>query len=273
MNAQPSIVPLPCGCFFSGREFIIDLECEEHREEPDIDSDAEQTEFTFDQLDERAKEKARDAYRFTSDYPHDDWWDAVYDDADTIASMMGIEIKRKHRQTYGGSIVTGPQIWFSGFSCQGDGACFEGNWYPVKDPLAALNAVMAHAPQDERLHAIAFDLAHMSERCLALIPDASVHVEHTGSYYHSGCTRFDVELPTPDALDMDNELQMMTWNALVTRHGLVFNAFEEEIKTALRAFMDWIYRQLEAEHDYLMSDEVVDGYLAELTFDEDGREV
>ena len=273
MNALAAVVTLPCGCFFRGREFVADSSCEEHRDDPDIDDDPEKTEFTFDELDDRAKEKARDAYRYSEHYPHDSWWDSVYEEADLFARMMGIEIKRRHQQTYGGGIVSGPQIWFSGFCSQGDGACFEGNWHPVSDPLRALNAVMEHAPQDECLHEIAFDLAHMSERCNALIPDASVHVEHSGRGVHSGCTSIDVHLPTPHTVDEDNELQVMVFNALLRKHGLEFEAFEAEIKAALRAFMDWIYRQLEAEHDYLMSDEVVDEYLAELTFDEDGREV
>lgn len=30
------IVPMPCGCFFRGREFIVDPGCAEHGPEPDI---------------------------------------------------------------------------------------------------------------------------------------------------------------------------------------------------------------------------------------------
>lgn len=237
----------------------------------DDDDSTEQVEFSFDELSARAKERARDEYRANGiDYS---WWDSVYEDADTIAAMMGIEIKRKHHTTHGGQIITGPQIWFSGFSCQGDGACFEGNWYPTKDPLASLSAVMDHAPQDARLHEIALDLADYSERCLALIPEAEAHVEHTGSYYHSGCTRIDVRLPTPHNVDEENEFQRMTWNALVTHHRLTFAVFEDDLKTTLRAFMDWIYRQLNEEHDWLMSDEHIDEALADYTFDEDGNTV
>ena len=33
---------------------------------------------------------------------------------------------------------------------------------------------------------------------------------------------------------------------------------EEAVRDELRAFADWIYRQLEQDHDYLMSDEAVD---------------
>lgn len=41
----------------------------------------------------------------------------------------------------------------------------------------------------------------------------------------------------------------------------------------MRAFAEWIYETLEAEHDYLMSDEVVDMQLEDQTFDENGSEV
>lgn len=233
------------------------------------DDEDEQTEFTFDQLDDRAKERARDWYRDGAlDY---DWWDSVYDDAAIIADMLGIEIDTKPVRLMGGGTRHDPAIYFSGFACQGDGACFDGDWRPVSDPLRQLNAVMEHAPQDEKLHEIAFEFAYLSERC-ALIPDAWARVRHSGHYYHPGCTSIEFDLPTPDNVDEDNELQLMVWNALCTKARLDYDTFEADITAALRSFMDWIYRQLESEHDYLTSDENVDesilanGY----TFDEDG---
>jgi hypothetical protein len=49
-------------------------------------TDTEERTYTFDELSERAKDTARDAIRY--DDVHDDWWDAVYEDA----VNMGIEI-------------------------------------------------------------------------------------------------------------------------------------------------------------------------------------
>ena len=48
---------------------------------------------------------------------------------------------------------------------------------------------------------------------------------------------------------------------------------EEAVRDELRAFADWIYRQLEQDHDYLMSDEAVDESIRanEYEFDESGR--
>jgi hypothetical protein len=91
--------------------------------------------YTYDELSDKAKEKARDWYRGPGlDY---DWWDAVYDDAKTIAFLMGIEIEH---------------IYFSGFSSQGDGAQFEGTYRYRK---GSVKAIKAHAPEDTVLHGIA----------------------------------------------------------------------------------------------------------------------
>lgn len=266
MTPTPSIVNLPCGCFFRGREMVADGACPDHC--GDDDDEGIQEDFTFAELSPRAKDRARDEYRENGIDPG--WWDSVYAEADEIASAIGIEIGQKRAETYGGAIVTEPRIWFDGFYSQGDGACFEGDWSPARYPLSALNAVIDLAPQDTQLHEIAFSFAHMSERCNALIPDASAHIEHSGHGHHSGCTRIDVELPTSPNVDEENELQLMVWNALVEKHGLVYESFEKELTTALRAFMDWIYRRLEEEHDYLTCDETADAALADLKFDEDG---
>ncbi|KAB2699348.1 hypothetical protein F9K79_09650 [Ochrobactrum sp. Kaboul] len=262
MNAAlPLIVSLNCGCFFRGRFLIETPECEEHRKLESLDDiDDEPAEFKFDQLSDRAKERARDNYR--EGYPDHDWWDSVYDDAVTIAEMMGIEIDGTARQ---------PSIQFSGFWSQGDGASFSGRWTPLADPLASLNKVMEYAPRDKELHSLAFDLALLSEGCRDLIPDAYVRVTNSGYYSHSGSTHFDIGLPLPDNIDEDNELQVMVYEALLKARDLDFDSFEDRIKASLRGFMDWIYDQLEAEHEYLTSDQVVDEALADYNFDEDGE--
>ena len=54
----------------------------------------EVTVFKFNELDDKAKEKAREWYREGAlNY---DWWDSVYEDAERIAEILGIELK--HRQ-------------------------------------------------------------------------------------------------------------------------------------------------------------------------------
>lgn len=266
MTASHSIVTLPCGCFFRGREFVVDSQCTEHRD----DDAADEAVFSFEHLSPRAKENARADYRENGlNY---DWWDDVFEDVIRIAPMMGIELDLNIERLADGRQFHSAAIYFRGFNLQGDGACFTGDWVPVDDPLASLSAVMAHAPTDDRLHEIALALAHMSERCNALIPGAKVTISRgRSSYCHPYSVDIDVDLPTPDSLDEDNGLQVLTFNALCRRYGLEYETFEPEITHWLRTFMDWIYRQLEAEYDHLTSDEVVDDMLSDHKFDEEGN--
>src|SRR5690606_17615749 len=77
----------------------------------DIDDiDDEQTEFTFDQLDDRAKDHARDQHRDIN-VDHD-WWDSTYEDAITIAEMLNISIRTRTVKLYGGGTRQEPQIMF-----------------------------------------------------------------------------------------------------------------------------------------------------------------
>ena len=182
------------------------------------------TVYQFAELSDRAKERARDWYRYGA--LMDDWYETVYDDAVEIAGLMGIEIDQRSARTMGGSTVKHPAIYFSGFSSQGDGACFEGRYSYAKGSVAA---VKAHAPLDKDLHEIASALQEVQRRHFYQL---SASVKHTGRYYHEYCTEIQVwkenDLECPDLVD------------------------------ALRSFMRWIYQRLEAEHDYLLSDESVD---------------
>jgi hypothetical protein len=51
---------------------------------------------------------------------------------------------------------------------------------------------------------------------------------------------------------------------------VTMESIEDSVTQLMRDFDDYIYSQLEAEHDYLTSDECIDQYLAEEKFDADG---
>ena len=82
------------------------------------------TVYQFPELSDAAKEKARSWYRELG--PHDDWWDAVYEDFERICDILGVRLKTRPVRLMGGGTREKPCIWFSGFWSQGDGACFEG---------------------------------------------------------------------------------------------------------------------------------------------------
>lgn len=205
-------------------------------------STASVTVYQFDELDDRAKEKAREWYREGAfDY---NWWDFTYEDAKHVLAECGFTID---------------QVFFSGFWSQGDGACFEGRWAAgdVKPGKA-----VEEAPQDERVRGIA-----TAVEALALkYPDAGMRVKHRGHYSHEYCTEFETWLGTREIPDDGSALWM-------GQEDIVDEEAEKEIVEFSRDAMRWIYRQLEAEYDYQNADEQVDDAIRanEYEFTEDGR--
>lgn len=84
----------------------------------------ETTVYRLDELSDTAKDKARAWYREGGfDY---EWYDAVYEDFQRIAEILGIDFRIRAVRLMGGGTRRDPCIWFRGFWSQGDGACWEG---------------------------------------------------------------------------------------------------------------------------------------------------
>lgn len=214
--------------------------------------------FKFEELSDKAKDKAREWYRDAGQ--HDEWWEFTYEDAVACAGILGIKIAER-RQPWR-NITTGkegvsvsPAIFFSGFWSQGDGACFEGSYAYAK---GAAKALREHAPQDEKLHSIADDLA-----ALPYGEGWSAGIKTNGRYSHSGCMSVDVGFD--DAAFRVN-------GATDDLPQAEFTAGEKTITQAMRAFADWIYRQLEKEYERQNADEQVDENILanEYEFEENG---
>lgn len=181
--------------------------------------------YQFDELSDKAKEKAREWYRTGQlDY---DWWASVYEDADTIASIIGIDIDRKGKCT--------PAIYFSGFCSQGDGACFEGSYRYKKGWRKELAEYAPRIGTNIEVWQIAEALQAIQARHFYKL---EATCRHRGHYQHSGCMSVDVEHAEDRYRDIGDA--------------------EDEIRDQLRLFADWIYDRLESEHDWLMADEQVD---------------
>lgn len=189
------------------------------------------TVYTFDELDDHAKERAREWWRTAENSDFDT--DYIIEDAQRMATILGIEFDTKPVKLMGGGTRTDPVVYWSGFSSQGDGACFEGSYSYAK---GAAKAIRAEAPQDVRLHQIADDLQAAQRKAFYRL---TAHCKHSGHYYHSGCMRVSV-------FYQDDE-----WRDLP-------EGSEDAITEALRDFANWIYSQLEQEYEYRMSDENVD---------------
>jgi hypothetical protein len=163
-----------------------------------------------------------------------DWWDCTYDDFKVSMTAVGIRVDR---------------MYFSGFCSQGDGACFEGH---VEDWGLFLQS-----------------LGYDSPALLALADTGwRFSVTHSGHYYHQNCTSFTVCMNTLDCNDaIDNkefaevfspyksDLQTAAWMAVIAAYSR--DTLVEQFTEAFKGHMRELYKDLEAEHDYLTSDEVV----------------
>lgn len=182
----------------------------------------------FDALDERDKAKILDKHRHWN--TEVDWWDSAYDRFKEDMDAKGIHVTN---------------IYFSGFSSQGDGACFEGAVYDWPVFLKALgydNHVLIDFAKDTW----------------------SFNVKHRGHYYHENCTSFHMEFPLPEDYEEWDFLQVYGCGeelrdaALITALSVHSgNALEAQFTDAFKDHMRDLYRRLEEEHEYLTSDEVV----------------
>ena len=187
--------------------------------------------FTFDELNDAAKEKAREWYREGAlDYA---WWEFLYENVKTAGKCLGINVD---------------DIYFSGFHSQGDGACFTGTYDYRKGWRAALKAEFG----DNNLSALTTIGEALQAVQKPVFYRLSTGVRQTGRGSDEYSTTIDVDdRDVPDGLPVD----------------------EDALKDALRDFMRWIYRSLEAEYEWLNADEQVDELIKanEYTFTEDGK--
>ena len=206
----------------------------------------ETTVYRLDELSDAAKDNARAWYREGGfDY---DWYAFVFEDFQRIAEILGIRLKTRAARLYGGGTRQEPQISFTGFWSQGDGASYQAFYAYRKN---ATREIRSYAPKDTRLHAIADDLQVAQRRNFYQL---RADVSHRGHYYHEYCMAISVERDSPTCQDMTEDA-------------------EDAVIEALRDLARWLYRQLERERDYLSSDEAVDETIAanEFTFTETGQ--
>ena len=202
----------------------------------------ERTVYQFSELSDQAKEAARDEYR-RGGHLHHEWWDSIYEDAERVATCLGITFDQ---HPGGKNRRSGPKIYFSGFSSQGDGASWEGRYVAKLD---AVKAITEYAPRDKELLRIAQGLVIIqTTRRLSGEGYLEARVTASSPYCHSNTMQVEVaDANTCDLVDNDDLVRL------------------------LRDFADWIYKQLGAEDEYLNSGAYIDEQLADDEFDEDGR--
>lgn len=189
--------------------------------------------YKFEELSEAAQKKVIDK-NYDINVDNEFWHESVIDDAKEQGKPLGFDIKK---------------IYFSGFSSQGDGACFAGSFDGANIKAEELKK---NCPEDRELHRIANQLAEIQKETANI----GFSVVHCGHYNHKGCTEFSFEIP--------EELEEIC--------AAKINQAEETLTELARDYMEWIYSQLETQYEYLTSEEQIKETLIanEYEFKEDG---
>lgn len=200
--------------------------------------------YEFDELDDKAKENARDWFRSVRDSTDLEF---VVDDFARVAEMMGFEFRTHIVKTYGGMERHEPNIWWSLGYVQGDYAGFEARYSYAKGSILA---VASYAPKDETLLAIARSLFEMQK---------------ANQYKITAAINF-------------NERRGFSISEIL-RDGEYMNGSDAEthaesvIHEACKDLSHWLYHQLREEDMAQCADDVVDENIRanEYTFTETGR--
>jgi len=211
--------------------------------------------YTFDELSEEAKEKARDWYRnrdedsFFSEYVIEQWKEKLH--------KMGFD---------------GVEIHYTGFWSQGDGACFTG----TMDNQGLLSFLGYH-----KLLAKFPKIVRSLKKKHPTVHDiyTNIKVTHTGRYYHEYMTNTEDHSELQGNGDIMESRYKDEWTELFTFLDCRTYGGDQGVQDAYRNGT-WIvdtnkaiYKDLQAEYEYHNSDEVVaENIMAnDYTFTSDGK--
>ena len=190
--------------------------------------------YTFDELSEQAKEKAREQWREDGlDYK---WWDDVYDDHKEKIKEVGFEVTK---------------MYFRGFWSQGDGAMFE---YEGLD----------NKLKEEFISNL--NLSPMRKDWLRNNIYVSGSGKQSGHYSHENSCAHKIYW------EVDNG--DLHWSTTFHKWLESFSQdFEEFIIDKYKDLARELYHALREEYEYLMSDEAVDETIRcnEYEFTEEGE--
>jgi hypothetical protein len=171
---------------------------------------------------------------------HDDWWEYTYEGCKEGCSALGIEVE---------------QMSFSGFWSQGDGACFTGH-------VCDWDAFLKHVGEtDGRLAVIAAGRHNFNGWEFKLVSCDSRY-SHANTIT-SNCEFSSTNSFDPEADPLRHASYALLLDSLECDNNKGLDDLETTFLEACRALMHKLYKDLEAEHDHLTSDEEVVTFLLE----------
>ena len=206
----------------------------------------EVTVYSFDELSAEAKERAREWWREAS-ASDNDFADHVTDRLLEAAEALGFRIGTHTVRLYGGGSRQEPNVWWSGFYSQGDGASFDGSYSYSKGAAKKL-AEHFEGKDLAELQALAHRLEAVQRPAFYSL---TASIDQSGRYSHS---------------------MTMSASADDTRGHDVKADAEEEIQQVARELADWHWSNLRDAYEWEQADEQVDENIRanEYTFTEQG---
>lgn len=189
--------------------------------------------YTFEELTDAAKEKARQWYR------DGDEFEPEFESVETAAKILGITFAT-HLVLLTDMKTTRYEsnIRWSGFSSQGDGASFVGSYEFAR---GCSKAIRAEFGTDTELHRIADGLTVLQSRVALQSGNCETiqaNVTQTGSSVH----KYTMGLEVSNHVDENGNLDFS----------------ESELLDLMRDFAQWIYDGLLSDYEDRQSDEAVD---------------
>lgn len=179
--------------------------------------------YQYDELPtDQAKEAAKDWLRNLI-YTDSCDWENVIEDAVAVAKILGIEMNTYTVMTVGGKSRQAACVWFA----MNEGAVFDASYLYAK---GSAKAIRDYAPQDTTLHAIADTLETVQKR----------NFYQLGAVIDSHHLRLSVNVKN----DADVS-RTVSWGD------------ERTVVEAMRDFANWIFKQVNDDYAYQMSDEAI----------------
>lgn len=172
--------------------------------------------FTIEELSDKAKEKAYESIREAGWATSYEWWDGVYDQFKRALEIAGIDVD---------------EMYFRGFSSQGDGASFTGSFQYKAGWRDAF--LQEFSPENELLEYLD-KLAAIQRTWFYKLTG---NIKQSGHYCHS----MTMDVTTEHADDIYRDV----------------SAIEDDVQDLMRWMADVLYSWLEEECDHLNSDEVL----------------
>lgn len=191
--------------------------------------------FQFDELSDKAKEKARGWWRELEQ--GDTYYsECVVESFETVCNLLGVKLKTRPIPLMNGKTREEPCISWRGFWSQGDGASFEGTYRYAKGSAKKIREEFGPCESHQELYRIADGLAELQRKNFYSI---FARIYRSGHYCHEYTMRIECAEDTRRGTDLPIEV-------------------EKEVLEFMRDMARWFYKQLEENYWWTMADEQVD---------------